>query len=336
MNSTDAQRQQLASYIQAHPEIAQALVAQSQQPGFTFAGKNGAPTKPTQAQVLAKFGITLPGDAYIGVDPKTGQTTVQHQSWFARNANWVVPLATFATAGVAGGLFGGGSAVAPAGSSAVGSSAAGGTTAATVAADGTPFVAGPVAGTGLAGVDTAGLTAPAVGSSLWKTIATAAIPAGAELASAKIQTDANSKAAQIQADQADRALAQAKQIYETNRADLAPYRAEGVSSLAALNSHLGLPTAGPSMGSPAPPGGINGGALITNTSAAPRSFATTGSPVGNGTPPTPQPSTLASLGPQAAGQTPDPLVNMISPQGNPGQVPQSKVQQAIAAGGRLA
>lgn len=298
MNSTDAQRQQLASYIQAHPEIAQALVAQSQQPGFTFAGKNGAPTKPTQAQVLAKFGITLPGDAYIGVDPKTGQTTVQHQSWFARNADWVVPLATFATAGVAGGLFGGGSAVAPVGGSAVGSSATGGTTAATVAADGTPFVAGPVAGTGLAGVDTAGLTAPAVGSSLWKTIATAAIPAATNLVGAKIQTDANSKAAQITADQADRALAQAKQIYDTNRADLAPYRVEGVSSLAALNSHLGLP---------AP----------TQTPSAPT-------------------QTLASLGQQPATTTgAEPMVNMLSPQGQPGQVPQSKVQQALAAGGKL-
>lgn len=163
----------------------------------------------------------------------------------------------------------------------------------------TTGLSGPVAGLG---VTAPPAVAPAVGagigSSLWKTIATAAIPAAANLVGAKVESSANDKAAQITADQADRALAQAKEIYDTNRNDLAPYRQEGVSSLALLNSHLGLP---------AP----------TQTPSAPT-------------------QTLASLGQQPATTTDaEPMVNMLSPQGQPGQVPQSKVQQALAAGGKL-
>lgn len=135
--------------------------------------------------------------------------------------------------------------------------------------------------------------------SLAPTLVTEGIKAGTDLASAKIQTNANDKAAQITADQADRALAQAKAIYDQNRSDLEPYRQEGVSSLALLNSHLGLPAPTQTQ-SPAPPS-----------------------------------STLASLGPQQNTQA-EPMVNMLSPSGQPGQVPQSKVQQALAAGGKLA
>lgn len=170
---------------------------------------------------------------------------------------------------------------------------AGGGLATGAAADGAGAGTGAAAGGG--GAAGAGAGA-GIGSSLWKTIATAAIPAAANLVGAKVESNATDKAAQITADQADRALAQAKQIYDTNRNDLAPYRDLGQGALSMLGQH------GFTMPAPA------------QTPSAPT-------------------QTLASLGQQPAPTTgAGPTVNMRTPDGRVLPIPQSEVANATAKG----
>ena len=68
------------------------------------------------------------------------------------------------------------------------------------------------------------------------------IGAGAQVGGAAIAAHGNTKAAEIAAAQQDRALAQAKEIYQQQRADLSPYRSMGVNALGPLSFGMGLPT----------------------------------------------------------------------------------------------
>ncbi len=83
-----------------------------------------------------------------------------------------------------------------------------------------------------------------------------AIPAiimgGAAVAGSAIASHGNTEAAKTQASSDEKALAQAKEIYQQQRADQGPYRQSGYGALGALNFGLGLPDAG--MGSPAASG----------------------------------------------------------------------------------
>lgn len=58
---------------------------------------------------------------------------------------------------------------------------------------------------------------------------------------AKTAAEASDKAAELEAQTADKTLAQAKEIYQQQRADQGPFRESGYSSLNALNYGLGLP-----------------------------------------------------------------------------------------------
>ena len=59
--------------------------------------------------------------------------------------------------------------------------------------------------------------------------------AGALLGGSAIQARSVGKAADKESDTADKALAHAKEIYEQQRSDQAPYRQTGYGSLNALN-----------------------------------------------------------------------------------------------------
>ena len=94
---------------------------------------------------------------------------------------------------------------------------------------------------------------------------------GAQLYGAHRAGKAADKAAQLQSDAADRALAVQQQQHEQTRTDLAPYRGAGESSLSALTAFLGLPpTAAPAApaAAPAPPGRPDGGAALAGAAAA--------------------------------------------------------------------
>jgi hypothetical protein len=56
---------------------------------------------PTPQQILAQHGIDFPdiSDYQILTDPQ-GQVRLKRENWFQRNADWIVPVATFATAGL--------------------------------------------------------------------------------------------------------------------------------------------------------------------------------------------------------------------------------------------
>lgn len=180
-------------------------------------------------------------------------------------------------------------------------------------------------------------TAIAIATVTASTVATveaARTQANANKQAAQTNAQGNDTAAQINADAATKDLAQAKTIYDQTRADEAPYRALGQGALATLGQHgFYIPAPAPA----APPAMVPTATMMAGSSPATAiSAATTAAQGASGptvprlsTTPTTATSTLNSLGS-------DPLVNMISPQGQPGQVPQSKVQQAIAAGGRLA
>jgi len=86
-------------------------------------------------------------------------------------------------------------------------------------------------------------------------IAIAAIGAGASIYAAHKQAGGNKDAAKISAASDDKALAQAKDIYNTQRQDEAPYRQAGSGALNNLNYGLGLPQLAPQTGAPNTPGG---------------------------------------------------------------------------------
>ncbi len=83
----------------------------------------------------------------------------------------------------------------------------------------------------------------------------AIIIAGASIYAAHTAAKGNEKAAETQASSDDKALSQAKEIYDTQRGDQAPYRQSGYGALDALNYGLGLPAVARPPAGAAPPTG---------------------------------------------------------------------------------
>lgn len=228
----------ITAKIQANPAIAQALVANQQKQTLGRSGAN--PTDPrfkqTQADVLKQYGIDLPADYYVGINKNDpSNVTVQQQSWFARNADWLVPLAVIGGGAGFAALTGG------AGVAATGATpgVTGGTT------------AGTVAGT------TAATTAAAKAPSLWSRIAAQAIPAAVtaatQLASTKLQTDAQKQASdkQIAADQA--ALQWQKDVFQQRQKQLSPFVGAGTAASDQEAYLLGLTPGQSPFPTPPPP-----------------------------------------------------------------------------------
>jgi len=174
--------------------------------------------------------------------------------------------------------------------------------------------------------------AASTGKSFWdallgdtkaKKIATAA-SLGAGLLGNYIQSRQIDKATQAQVDAANRALALQQNIYQQQRADLAPYRGLGSGAAQFLSQGLGLPAATDTT-IPA----FQPAAPMQQAQRNPNSPATTPVPAANYTGQQAVPRSMAGLGDGG-------LVNMVSPDGRPARVPQAQVQAALAAGGRLA
>ncbi len=81
------------------------------------------------------------------------------------------------------------------------------------------------------------------------------IMGGASVVGSYLQSRGNKKAAEIQAGSDQKALDQAKTIYDTQRQDESPYRQSGSGALNNLNYGLGIPQLAPQTGEPNTPGG---------------------------------------------------------------------------------
>ncbi len=171
-----------------------------------------------------------------------------------------------------------------------------------------------------------------------KTAADKALTAGqigANLAGSIIQSRQASKAAEAEQAAAEKALALQSNIYQQQRADLAPYRNAGSSSLSALTYGLGLdPSKSADTTTPyfQQQAQAQNNAVPQNAQRNPNSPATQPIQAGNYTGGTAVPRTsLTALSSPSSG-----MVAMRSPDGRPAQVPQNQVQAALAAGGSLA
>ncbi len=154
------------------------------------------------------------------------------------------------------------------------------------------------------------------------------------LAGSLIQSNQADKATKAQQEAAAKALELQSNIYQQQRADLAPYRQAGASSLSALTYGLGLDpsktadTTTPYFNQQAQ---AQNNAVPQNAQRNPNSPTTQPIPAGNYTGGQAVPR-VSSLAPTAG----DGTVSMMSPDGRQARVPQNQVQAALAAGGRLA
>ncbi len=236
------------------------------------------------------------------------------------------------TAGTAGAIEGGTTLGANlGGAGALGAGGAGATaagTGGTLASTGTTGVMSgyPSAGAGISSA------APAGTSSWWKDLLgigskaqTARTVAG--LAGNYLQSRQVDKAVQAQVDAANKALDLQSHVYQQQRADLAPYRNAGSASIGELSRLVGLP-AGSDTTTP----------YFQQQAAAQQATAQQNQQAQNRQPPAapsqamPRSATIAGLAPTDQSG----MVNMLSPDGRPARVPQSQVQSALAAGGRMA
>jgi hypothetical protein len=169
------------------------------------------------------------------------------------------------------------------------------------------------------------------------------IMGGASIVGSYIAAKGNKDAAKTQAASDDKALGQAKEIYQTQRSDQSPFRESGYGALDALNFGLGLPAVtrpdprAPT-GTPAPyvvPGAKDKNGNPFPGAGMPDSYGDVGNapiqsfPVNNNLGKLGMPSIMQDRRPAA-----NSMVRVQSPSGSIGLVPQSMLQQALDAGGK--
>lgn len=176
------------------------------------------------------------------------------------------------------------------------------------------------AGAGASGAAAGGVAA-AAGPSIWKSLAGPLIGAGTAIGSAAIQAHSNSEAVKAEQEAADKALALQERMFNQRRADEAGFRQISTGALGLLGQGMGIDMTPPVPEQP------------PQTSQAAATNAMNGATAG----------TLAQMGPPPQMSMPtnpalgsEPMVRVYSPTGSVGQVPQSKLQAALAAGGRMA
>lgn len=176
----------------------------------------------------------------------------------------------------------------------------------------------------------------------------AIIGGGAAVAGSAISAHGAGKAADKQSDSADKALAVAKEQYDLERADNAPYRALGLGALGQLQTGMGYPTPAPQASQTAQ----------TATSATPAPYVVPGAQGSNGKPfpganpngpqEVPNPPGLTMMdynatwgNPKSAPwwnakvQTQSSYTRMQSPDGRIVNVPQAQVAEATQRGGKV-
>lgn len=205
----------LQRQLAADPDY-QAVMAEIQQMNASGGVWQNSPAFAHLQALNQKYAGQLPKGYGIGFDGQIGQ-----DAFMNRHAT-ALSLLSMAPAGIGLGLAAAGGSGAAAGAGGAGSGGGG-----TVAAGG-----------GFAGALKAAL--PDI------------IKGGATVAGSVLEAHGNTEAAKTQAASDAAALAQAKQIYEQQRADQGPYRQSGYSSLNALNYGLGLPEVQIPTDAPAP------------------------------------------------------------------------------------
>lgn len=282
----------------------QAIVARDAELQRLFAEYRARPGLETTGKITARmkalFGPEgMPVDYKL--DPKTGQ--VARENAFTRNADWILPAAAGAVAapfaaGAAGGAAGGGGAAAA-------------SAAAPAAAAASPF---------------ATLFSPSVLPYV--------IGAGTSIAGNVIASRGNTEAARIQAESADKALALQKELYDTQRADLAPYRELGLGAIGQLRHGMGYGVNPASQGEQ--PEGWEAPVGIGN----PINRGTTASTdpgVGNLSRGQEMPMSGPTQGLAGLGSTPTApggLVTVMAPDGETRALEPEMAERAIQAGGR--
>jgi hypothetical protein len=155
----------------------------------------------------------------------------------------------------------------------------------------------------------------------------AAVRTAANLAGNYLQSRQVDKAVQAQVDAANKALDLQSNIYQQQRADLAPARNLLAPAASELSRLTGLPAATDTT----TPYFQQQGQANTLASLSAQQTQNRQPPAAP-TQAVPRSATIAGLAPtDQAG-----MVNMLSPDGRPARVPQSQVQSALAAGGRMA
>lgn len=299
-----------------------------------------------QQELLRHNGLTVPKDYSIMPNGK-----VTKNSFAQRNADWIVPaVAGVTAAGFIPGLIPGtGNAPVDYGSvtnlpafpSGAGAGSAAG---AAGAAGATPSVVDAVTNSGGGRKWTDLFKDPTFWSSL--------IGSGALLGGAAMQSNAAGDAAKLQADAIQKAIDLQREMWQTQRSDLAPYRGIGQGSAAKAGYLLGIPgfEAGPTEylaqsraqnpvptnlagltpgTNQQPPSGSGMPPVSYNTQPFTRESDNNAGPVTfpPGTYPQRGATNLAGLGPQ-------PMVRLMAPDGSQRSVPQGEAEFFISRGAK--
>jgi hypothetical protein len=216
---SDSDVQRIQQIVNSDPQIQQLLQQAKQDQRATVGKGAGAFAQQYSNQIKARLqqlGATVPHDYGVGMDGK-----FERAGFLNRNQDWIAG-ATFA--GLGAGPF-----IAGAGAAGGGAAAGGGGSAAS----------GTAAGGGVAG----GSAAAAGGNVFSKLFSPNVLPyiigGGVNLIAAKMQANAANKATDAQTASSDKAAQVLKEMYEQERADLAPYRAIGLGGLGQLSAGMG-------------------------------------------------------------------------------------------------
>jgi hypothetical protein len=311
-------------YVQSHPELKE---------GYDIV--SGANLPPTVKAALQGYHPTW-GKA----GEPTSANMTKDKGLFGNWETWLQlglagAVGGVGAAGALGGAAGGGAGAASAGTGAAAVPAleGGATLAANLGGAGALGAGGAAAGAGAAASTASQFWDKVFGPTTADKIMSGLGMAGG-LAGSLIQSNQADKATKAQQEAAAKALELQSNIYQQQRADLAPYRQAGASSLSALTYGLGLdPSKTADTTTPyfQQQFAAQQNQVPQNAQRNPGSPTTQPIPAGNytGGQAVPRVSSLA-----ATGQ--DGTVSMMSPDGRQARVPQNQVQAALAAGGRLA
>ncbi len=340
-------------YVQSHPELKEGydIVSGANLPPTVKAALQGYhPTwgkagEPTNANMTKNSGLWSKWETWLQIGLGAGVAAeVAPAIAAAASAPAAAPAAATGTTAATAGT----------GATASGTGAAAGGTGAATAGTGASYIGSDIAGTAatsggaaaMAPTTITGLTTPGVGaaatspafatggatgaagtSSWWKDLLgigskSAAVRTAANLAGNYLQSRQVDKAVQAQVDAANKALDLQSNVYQQQRADLAPYRNVGSASIGELSRLMGLP-AGSDTTTP----------YFQQQAAAQQATAQQNQQAQNRQPPAAPTQaaprgTISGLG--------DGFVNMVSPDGRPARVPQAQVNAALQAGGRMA
>lgn len=235
----------LEQQIKSTPGLLQALLANQKKPlqvgpRGALQARAGTPEAEKYQlrtnDILQQFGVENPGGDYIiGIDKSTQQPYVRDQSWFERNASWVMPLAIVGGGAIAGAVTGG---AAPA-TSAI-SSTAGGAGTSGVADGMTSFAAAGAPSTAANIAPAVAASSPGLWGSVIKTALGTAVPIAAQLVSANMQAKSAAAATDASAKANADALDWLKTQYNNRQTQLAPYIQAGTASIGTMARSMGL------------------------------------------------------------------------------------------------